>query len=341
MAFRFLQRDRPADNLRNVKLSTYTPVLTFDGLLAGVDNVRHDVFISTKFTELARQCIFRLLVKYGNVGELVAQQQEKAFRPPSVVKPEPTRIRASDPAEFKRQLSDLLLGSLNRAKTENNICLDLMARVAVIQFLRTEMIAQFSTLLERCRVNLKSYERPATFNADKAMRVRESFLQLQVGKKNVLRKVGQDLLQTCREVEKETLARLRRSLFGDISADYDLFLNRLIFTEDGQDDGIKAEHYVLLGNFSKDPDRYEAMLEICRRFLVSLGTSADPPILDAVLSAPDNAQELVAIDDDAPQSLKAVLAKWVKFLEDAQVMRHVLAAYEVVPLLNQFSPPVN
>ena len=146
----------------------------------------------------------------------------------------------------------MLSAALNRAKNESNISIDLLARVGIIKFLRTEMMAQFGTLLERCRVNLKTYETPNALNAEKAVRVREAFLQLQVLKKTVLRKAGQDLLQTCREVEKESLARLRRALFGDsLAADYDLFLNRMVFTEDGQDDGIKAEHYVLLGNFSK------------------------------------------------------------------------------------------
>jgi hypothetical protein len=212
----------------------------------------------------------------------------------------------------------------------------------VIKFLRAETTAQFATLLERCRVNLKSYDGPTPLNPEKAMRVRESFLQLQVGKKTVLRKAGQDLLQTCREVEKESVARLRRSLFGDsTSGDYDLFLNRLLFTEDGRDDGIKAEHYVLLGNFSKDPDRYDVILEICRQFLETLGAAADPATLDAVLSVPENAQLLVGLVDDAPRSQKAVLATWMKLLDDAKVMRPVLAAYEVVPLLAQFSPPIN
>ena len=86
MPFSFLQRDKPPE-IRNLKLSTYTPVLAFEDLIAGIDNVRHDVFLSPKFTELARHCIFRLLVKYGNVGELVAQRQESSYRPPSVARP--------------------------------------------------------------------------------------------------------------------------------------------------------------------------------------------------------------------------------------------------------------
>jgi hypothetical protein len=339
MPFSFLQRDKSARSRQELTLTSYRPVLVFERLVAGIDNLRHDVFVSAKFTELARHCIFRLLVKYGNVGELIAQRQETAFRPPSVVRqPEPAKVRASDPAEFKRQLCDLLIASLNRAKSESNVSLDLLARVAVLKFLRSEMVAQFGVLLERCRANLKTYEGPSALNPEKAARVRDAFLQLQVSKKTVLRKVGQDLLQTCREVEKESLARLRRSLFGDsLKADYDLFLNRLIFTEDGQDDGIKAEHYVLLGNFSKDADRYDAILELCRQYLVSLGAPDNAEILDALLSAPENAQQLIEVDSASPIQ-KVNLEKWIEVLNAAKVTRRILAAYEAAPLAAQFSP---
>src|SRR3954470_2669279 len=39
----------------------------------------------------------------------------------------------SEPADFKRLMADLLVGSLNRAKAENNINLDLLTRLAVIK----------------------------------------------------------------------------------------------------------------------------------------------------------------------------------------------------------------
>jgi hypothetical protein len=84
--------------------------------------------------------------------------------------------------------------------------------------------------------------------------------QLQISKKTVIRKAGQDIFTTARAVEKESLSKLRRSLFGDTkSAAYELFMNRLLFTDDGHDDYVNAEHYVILGNYERDPDRFQAM----------------------------------------------------------------------------------
>jgi len=50
------------------------------------------------------------------------------------------------------------LAALNRSKKEEKISIDLLARLALTKFLRTEMSVQFSQVLERCRVLLKSYE---------------------------------------------------------------------------------------------------------------------------------------------------------------------------------------
>ena len=93
-----------------------------------------------------------------------------------------------------------------------------------------------------------------------------------------------------REIEKETLARMRRSLFGNHSeAEYKLFLNPLVFTEDGCDTYLNAEHYVMLGNFDRDPDRFSNVRRVAREFLLSLnlGSKAeDEAVVDGWLNVP-------------------------------------------------------
>src|SRR5207302_1984010 len=101
-----------------------------------------------------------------------------------------------------------------------------------------------------------------------------------------------------REVEKEQLARMRRSLFGyDPEAIYEVLLSRLLFTEDAKDDYLNAEHYVMLGNYDRDPDRTSRVLTLASQFLESmdaLALAGDYATYDGILSAPENAEELVA-----------------------------------------------
>jgi hypothetical protein len=350
MPFSFLQRGSLPEHAKQLTLQSYEPQLRLEGLAVGVDNVRSDVFLSPRFCQLTREHIYRLITKYGAVEDLAVEDQGPAA--PWVAPTPAASARNDGPAEFKRALIDLTAGALNRAKADGNQLLDLLARLAVLKLQRAEMAAQFALVTERCRAKVRSYDGPRTGNSQRAHEVRERFSQLQINKRNVLRKVGQELFATWREAEKESLARLRRSLFGEENtAAYELLVNRLVFTEDGKDDFVSAEHYVMLGNYDRDADRFSSMLEIATAFMQSLfpkqslGAPDDERRFDPLLSHPENAQELVAggspADDNKGKAQRAVLEAWVEALENAGVMEHVVAAYEVAPLLRDYVPPIN
>jgi len=330
------------------RLSSYTPSLVLQGLLVGIDNLRFDVHLSPKFVEQARLQISRLIIRHGAVdGLLAADSAEKQHVSHFIGSaPLPKQQAAAGPAELKPLLAEIQVAMLNRAKTARTISVDLVGRLAILKFLRTEMHLQFAQVLERCRMMLKSCE---GVRQQKALEYRERVAGFQVAKKVILRKVGQDLFRVLREIEKETLARTRRSLFGNkTEADYKLFLNPLIFTEDGRDIYLNAEHYVLFGNFDRDSDRFANVRRIACEFLrsLSLPDADDDAIIDGWLSVPENAQELVGAGrpDDASSAAKAQkarLALWAELLESEGVLEWVIASYEVIPLLAEYSPRIN
>lgn len=353
MPFGFLQRGTLAEHARQVQLGAYEPSLKLEGLMRGVDNVRHDVGLSSRFVEVTRQHIFRLISKHGQIEQLVTEPAIASRPPTRILQPAgnhaPT-AKISESGEFKRALLDMHVSALNQAKSADNISVDVLGRLAALKFQRSEMAAQFSQALERCRAKLKTYDGPRQSFQGKAMELRDRFAKFQISKKAVLRKVGQDLFATLREIEKESVSRMRRSLFGDVeSATYDLFLNRLLFTEDGRDDYLNAEQYVMLGNYERDPDRFDTMQAIACDFLRAMqlpDVGEDEALLDAVLNVPDNAQELFAggTPNDGQtkgKAQRALLNAWTSMLEAENVIQHVIASYEAVPLLPEYSPPIN
>ncbi len=347
----FILRGNLADQARHLALATYQPSIVLEGLVTGVDNVRVDVFLSGRFTEMARAYIARLIASFGKVEELTTEIT--SLRPSSMgAKPnESGRLRLAklgDAAEFKRQLVDIHVAGLNRGKAENNISVDLLVRLAIVKFLRSELPLQYGVVTERCRARLKAYEGPRQPAAGKGHELRELFSRFQVDKKGILRRVGQDLFQTLREIDKQTLGKMRRSLFGEDSASYDLFMNRLLFTEEGHDDYLNAEHYVMLGNYERDPDRFDLLEEIAHSFMRSLNLAGEDEdsTIDGYINVPENAQELVAggnPDDSTPRgkAQRILLTAWVDVLERQNVMENIIAAYEAVPLLPEYSPPIN
>ena len=333
------------------RLSGFTPFLTLEGLQLGVDNLRHDVHLSPKFVTQTRAQIARLIIRHGDVEGLLAAEAPQARQgghfigSQSAPKANPKPIGS----ELKPLLVEMHTAALNRAKAEANASLDLLARMAIIKFLRIELGLQFAQILERCRVTLKSYE---GIRQQKALEYRERVAAFQVAKKGILRKTGQELFRTLREIEKETLARTRRSLFGNSNNNdeqYKLFLNPLIFTSDGCDAYVNAEQYVMLGNFDTDPDRFVNVRKIAYEFLQSLnlGTEEDPErAINAWLNAPENALELVGSgtsDDSTPEerARKTRLAAWLGLLDREKLMEYVVASYEAVPLLAEYSPRIN
>jgi class 3 adenylate cyclase len=331
-------------------LSASTPFVSLDGISVGVDNLRHDVLLSPRFVELARAQIARLIARHGEVEGLLGAEAPQSSQAPSWLRSQmgkPARPK-NDPGEWKSVLTELQIGSLNRAKKEFKLSVDLLARLAVTKFLRTEMNLQFAQVVERCRVLLKTYDNS---RQQKAHEYREKLAVFQVRKKIILRKTGQEIFETLREVEKSTLARTRRSLFGEETSGgsyftYPLFLNRLLFSEDGRDDYLCAEHYVMLGNWDRDPDRYGRMREIASTFLRSLyGEEVNAETIDAWMNVPENARDLVGTGtpEDSSEGIaqQERLATWVRLLEDERVMENVIASYHVVQLLGEYAPRIN
>ena len=333
------------------RLKGFTPSLTLEGLQLGVDNLRHDVHLSPKFATQTRAQIARLIIRHGDVEGLLAAEAPQVRQGGHFIGSQsaPKVNAKTSGSELKPLLVEMHSAALNRAKAEANPSLDLLARMAIIKFLRIELGLQFAQILERCRATLKSYD---GIRQQKALEYRERVGAFQVAKKGILRKTGQELFRTLREIEKETLARTRRSLFGNSNGNdeqYKLFLNPLIFTSDGCDAYVNAEQYVMLGNFDTDPDRFANIRKLAYEFLQSLnlGTEEDPErAINAWLNAPENALELVGSgtsDDSTPEarSQKTRLAAWLGLLDREKLMEYVVASYEAVPLLAEYSPRIN
>ena len=274
--FPIFRLGKDAEKLPLPEMVAATPSIALEGLAVGVDNIRHDVSLSPQFVDAARAQIMRLMVRYGELEGLLATEGQQKNQSPSWMRTAAAETsrktkRAAEAAEWKPLLMELHLAGLNRAKKEEKLSIDLLARLAITKFLRSEMNLTFGQVLERCRVLLKSYE---GMRQGKAVEYRERVAAFQIRKKIILRKVGQELFQTLREIEKETLARTRRSFFGEPKpgetagpglGSYGLFVNRLAFSDDGRDDYLCAEHYVMLGNWERDPDRYRAHARDCLR----------------------------------------------------------------------------
>jgi class 3 adenylate cyclase len=328
-------------------LRYYEPALSFRDLQLGVDNLRYDVFLSPRITADLTFHLARYLCRFGGVEALLEMEVPTANQPKFIRAAENIPgLRKTGPADLKTLLVTIHQAILTRAKAEENPSIDVLGRLAVLKFVRTELQTEFSRILEQCRMRSKSLE---GVRQTKMMQTQELVSSFQVRKKIIIRRAGQEVFRLLNEIEKETLARTRRSLLGDIPADcYRLFLNPLVLTEDGRDDYLCAEHYYMFGNFDKDPDRFPSLRKFALDFLRELGygEGMEDAQLEQALNVPENAELLVGTGNgedatDEDRNRRERLDVWTRQLQREDVLQHVVASYEAVPLLSEYAAKIN
>jgi hypothetical protein len=252
------------------ELKSYNVTLPMGSLAIGVDNIHHDVFLSPKFVQSARDYLFDVIRQYTSSTYL-----------PGI---ELRATRGPDSAAFRKLLSELMQSALTQAKYHKNIEIDVLFRLGLLKFLTFEIGNQFANLIlegkEWIRKRGEHFER-----SQQAHVIKARLSELQSARRGVIRRVGQQAAQIVADVEDVVISKARRALFGDDFASYyELCKNRLIFLDGGKDDDFFLEHYVLLGNYARDPDRFEAMDTLFQEFIREAGVtlSHDPAHLEAI-----------------------------------------------------------
>ena len=252
------------------ELKSYNVTIPMGSLAIGVDNIHHDVFLSPKFVQTARDYLF----------DVIRQHTSSSYLPGIDLR----ATRGPDSTAFRKLLSEVLQSSLTQAKYHKNIEIDLLFRLSFLKFLTFEIGNQFANLIlegkEWIRKRGEHFER-----SQQAHVIKARLSELQSARRSVIRRVGQQVAQMVADVEDNIISKARRALFGeDFASYYDLCKNRLIFLDGGKDDVFFLEHYVLLGNYARDPDRFEAMDTLFQEFLREAGVKLghDPAHAEAI-----------------------------------------------------------
>lgn len=252
---------RPA----RLKLEPYRAELRLGSLTPGIDNIHYDVYLSPRFLESARQYLSVAVRNAANLQKFFGRESRQS--------------RPADTTQFRKLLAELLQHGITRAQFEKNIEYDLLFRLALLKFFTQEISNEFASLIVECKEEIRG--RGAVFeHSEQAHVKRAQIAELQANRKAIARRVGQSLFYTLKELDETALAKSRRALFGeDFTEFYDLLTNRLLFVENGSDDYLFLEHYVLLGNFLQDPDRFEnfdaLLVDFLRDFVITDANSQE------------------------------------------------------------------
>jgi class 3 adenylate cyclase len=247
-----------------MKLEPYSAEIRLGTLSVGVDNIHYDVFLSPRFYELSKKYLQDLVRQVVNVSLFYGKDRKQGGTP--------------EHAAFRKLLTEILQQSLTNAKFQQSIESDILNQLALLKHLTQETSNQFASLVVECKDWIRG--RGQHFeHSEQAHVMRAKIAEIQADKKSTFRQVGDTLCRIWREIEEGSLSKTRRALFGDDFRDtYELLQNRFLFVENGSDEYLFLEHYVLLGNFVNDPDRFDIfdamLLDFVREFVL-MGTDSD------------------------------------------------------------------
>jgi hypothetical protein len=257
------------DAAPRIELTSYNLTLPMGTLAIGVDNIHHDVYLSPRFVQASRDYLFELIRQHTASNFMSGVELRNA--------------KTIDGTGFRKLLSELLQSAVTQAKFYKNIEIDILFRLAILKFITQELVNQFANIIlegkEWIRQRGEHFERSQQAHVLKA-----KLTELQSARRAVLRVVGQQVAQMVVDAEENVVCKTRRALFGeDFAPYYDLLKNRLIFLDGGKDDSYFLEHFVLLGNYVRDPDRFEAMDALFQEFLQQAGVAIahDPDFVEA------------------------------------------------------------
>jgi len=289
---------QPSAHPSRMKLEPYCAEIRLTHLTLGLDNIHYDVFLSPRFVEFTRKYLLDSLRQVVNISLLYGKEHERGRDR------ERRQSGAPEHSAFRKLLMEVLQESLTRAKFQQSIESDILHRLALLKFLAQETSNQFSSILVECKDWIRS--RGELFeHSEQAHVMRSKIADVQADRKNVIRQVGETLCRVWCDLEESALSKMRRALFGDdFGPTYELLQNRFLFVEGGNDDQFIVEHYVLLGNFVNDPDRFE--------------------VFDALLL--DFVREYVLLGDD--EELTKARKMHERLLEQARLLRSEIARLE-------------
>ena len=189
------------DAAPRIELTSYNLTLPMGTLAIGVDNIHHDVYLSPKFAQAARDYLF----------ELIRQHTASSFISGMELK----NAKTIDGAGFRRLLSELLLSAVTQAKFYKNIEIDVLFRLAILKFITQELGNQFANIIlegkEWIRQRGEHFERSQQAHALKA-----KLSELQSARRSVMRVVGQQVAQMVVDAEENVVCKRGGHCLGKI-----------------------------------------------------------------------------------------------------------------------------
>ena len=251
--FSFIKNSSRHADLDRFPLSTYTLNFSLDQIVPGVDNVRHDVYLSPSFCEAADKIVPQIIAKNVESNEF--------FR---IDKP---AVWAKKVTDFKRCYRQFMEDAIYKSKQENNPQIDFLAQTAVMKMLITDMRDQFEKTTTKIKNLIRKDKLTDQHQTENKSKKNESLSIVLQNKDGFLRKVGLQLFSLLSDVNKEKLKTIREANFGaEKLLPDDILKNPIFHSLNHYHDAFLIDEYdIIFGRRLEDPDNYDNLINLLKQ----------------------------------------------------------------------------
>ena len=262
--FSFFKRQANLPGLDEFDLSSYELKFSLGRLLPGVDNIRHDVYLSPRFCSAADKIIPQLIARH--------------FRTFQIFPIEKPTIWSKRVTDFKHLYLLVMEEAVNKSKQQNEFQIDFLAQAAVVKFLIRKIRNHFSAMSGRIKNLIRKYELTDHQDIGEAVKTKESLTNILQNKELILRNVGNELFQYLTEVHQGKLKQMREANFGQNAfPPADILDNPIFHSENPYYDNFLIEEYdVVFGRRLEDPDKYDTLINQLKHVLSRMGRKGRP-----------------------------------------------------------------
>ena len=241
--------------LKNFPLQLYAHHFFLDRLVLGVDNIRHDVYLSPTFISTTRKIVTRLLARHAGVEKAGEEAGQLTW--------------AKEVESYKQLYREMMRDAVTKAKGQREVQIVFLAQAALTKMLIEEIRSQYDHLIGRIKKAVRKSELAMHGDSAEGPKLSSKLQRIAQDKDTILQQVGKEICGFWTEVERQSVLPMHEAVFGPRTPFFVDVINNPILHADQPDSDIFliSEYDVVLGRRVEDPDKYETLLYFMRRLL--------------------------------------------------------------------------
>ncbi len=262
--FSFIKNYHRQADFTHFPLYSYSLNFSLDKIAPGVDNIRHDVFLSPSFCEAASKIVPQIIAKNVELNEFFKIDKRAVW--------------TEKVTDFKRCYRQIIEGAVYKSKQANNHQIDFLAQTAVMKMLITDMRDQFEKTTTKIKNLIRKDKLMSRHQTEDMAKRKESLSNVLQNKDIFLRKVGLQLFSLLSDVNNEKLKTIREANFGaEKLLPDDILENPFFHSLNHYHDTFLIDEYdIIFGRRLEDPDNYDNLINLLEQLFCEITDNCSP-----------------------------------------------------------------